>query len=242
MRVRLPLFACTVLLLQACAVSAPHAQTEAHGQGPAEANQHAATHFLTPGHAVPETAKRRAGGVPRDEAGRPYDYLHLGRELPAFSGPMLDGTRFSSDALGGQWTLIEVWGVWCSDSRRDAPYVQSLWNRIKADDDLAFLSVHVPQSAEKADMAYGRFASVDAYFEEESYSWPVMLDTDASIRETLAVRWTPSYILVAPDLTVQGYRNELATSGEEDPVSALLDLIDAVKASYDPDAPRPVED
>ncbi len=242
MRVRLPLFACTFLLLQACAAPAPHAQTGPRGQGPEEANQHAATHFITPGHVVPETAKRSAGGVPRDEAGRPYDYLHLGRELPAFSGPMLDGTRFSSDTLAGQWTLIEIWGVWCSDSRRDAPYVQSLWNRIEADSDLAFLSIHVPHSAATADKAYGSYGSVEAYFEEEDYFWPVVIDTDASIRETLATRWTPSYILVAPDLTVQGYRNDLSASGQEDPVSALLDRIDAVKASYDPDAPRPAED
>ena len=201
-----------------------------------------ATSFITPGHSVSDSAQRGDDGVPRDEAGRPYDYLYLGRELPAFSGTMVSGPLFSTQELKNQWTLIEVWGVWCHDSRKDAPYVQSLWEEVKGSDDLAFLSVHVPQNAERADRAYGDYGSVEAFFEEKGYSWPVLTDPDASIRETLGIKWTPSYILVAPDLTVQGFRTELAASPDDDPVAGLLQEIEAVKASYDPDADRPVED
>ena len=83
---------------------------------------------------------------------------------------------------------------------------------------------------------------MEAYFEEKGYSYPTLIDEDASIRDTLEIAWTPSYILVAPDLTVQGFRSELAAASSDDPVQDLLDDIAAVKANYDPDAPRPVED
>lgn len=238
MRFSLLSIAASALLLGACTTGAAHA----HGENNAAGASDTATSFITPGHAVPDSARRGSDGVPRDASGRPHDYAHLGRTLPAFSGSMLDGTAFASQALEGQWTLIEVWGVWCHDSRNDAPYVDALWERIEGRPDLGFLSIHVPQNAETAANAYGRYGSVEAFLADEGYDWPVLTDKDASIREALTIRWTPSYILVAPDLTVQGYRTDLSTSGDEDPVTALLDQIETVSASYDPGRIRPVED
>ena len=98
------------------------------------------------------------------------------------------------------------------------------------------------RTVQRADEAFGRYGSVDAYFEEKGYSYPTIVDEDASIRETLGIAWTPSYILVAPDLTVQGFRSELAAASSNAPVADLLADIEEVKASYTPGAPRPVED
>ena len=174
-----------------------------------------ATGFITPGAAVPESAQRREDGVPRDDYGRPYDYKFIGRELPAFGGTMISGPLFSTEELENQWTLIDVWGLWCGDCMADAPYVEELWNEVSGSDDLAFLSIHTPPNAQRAGEAFGRYGSVEAYFEEKGYSYPTIVDEDASIRETLSVAWTPSYILVAPDLTVQGFRSELAAQRQE---------------------------
>ena len=71
-----------------------------------------------------------------------------------------------------------------------------------AGEDLNFISIHTPPNAARADEAYGRYGSVEAYFDEKGYSYPTVIDTNASIRDALKIAWTPSYLLVAPDLTV----------------------------------------
>lgn len=200
-----------------------------------------ATGFITPGASVPETAERDEKGVPRDDYGRPYDYMYLGRELPAFDGTMVAGPLFSTQELENQWTIIDVWGIWCGDCMRDAPYVAELWEEVKGMEDLSFLSIHTPPNATRVDEAYGRYGSVEAYFEEKGYNYPTLIDEDASIRDTLAIEWTPSYLLVAPDMTVQGFRSDLSAANTDNPVEAFLQDIADVRASYDPDAPKPVE-
>ena len=84
-----------------------------------------ATGFITPGASVPDSAERGDDGVPRDDYGRPYDYAYLGREIPAFSGTMAAGPLFSTQELRNQWTLIDVWGLWCSDCRQIRPMSKS---------------------------------------------------------------------------------------------------------------------
>ena len=216
--------------------------TACGGSGGNEAGSDGATGFITPGADVPETANRDEGGVPRDDYGRPYDYRYLGREIPAFDGTMAAGPLFSTQELDNQWTIIDVWGIWCGDCMADAPYVAELWNEVKEMDDLAFLSIHTPPNARRVEEAYGSYGSVEAYFEEKGYTYPTLIDEDASIRETLAIEWTPSYLLIAPDRTVQGFRSDLSAANADDPVAAFLEDIMEVRASYDPDAERPVED
>lgn len=190
-----------------------------------------ATGFITPGASVPASAETEPGDVPRDDYGRPFTYDYLGETLPAFSGPLNGGGTFSSNDLEGQWTVIDVWGLWCSDCMADARYVAALASAIAQDPDLSFLSIHTPPSAARADESYGRYGSVQAYFDEKGYSYATLLDEDASIRETLSIAWTPSYLLVAPDLTVQGFRSELAAADGE-PVKDFLRDIAEVKAEW----------
>ncbi|MEM5516797.1 TlpA disulfide reductase family protein [Henriciella sp. AS95] len=190
-----------------------------------------ATGFILPGADVPASAETKAGDVPRDDYGRPFTYAYLGEGLPEFSGEMVSGETFTSDQLQGQWTVIDVWGLWCGDCMADAPYVAALASAIAQDPDLRFMSIHTPPNANRIDDAYGKYDSVQAYFDDKGYSYPTLLDADASIRETLDIAWTPSYLLVAPDGSVQGFRSELsAVDGE--PVKDFLRDIAEVKKAY----------
>ena len=192
-----------------------------------------ATGFITADTPVPASTGQDSGDVPRDDYGRPFTYAYLGEELPAFSGTMVSGEAFSSDELAGQWTVIDVWGLWCGDCMADAPYVAALATAIAQDPDLRFMSIHTPPNANRADEAYGRYDSVQGYFDSRGYSYPTLLDTDASIRETLDIAWTPSYLLVAPDGTVQGFRSELSAADGE-PVKDFIRDIAEVKKAYTP--------
>ncbi|MGB3627345.1 MAG: TlpA disulfide reductase family protein [Henriciella sp.] len=192
-----------------------------------------ATGFITPGSAIPASADTDAGDIPRDDYGRPFTYAFLGQALPDFSGTMVSGEAFSSSDLDGQWTVIDVWGLWCGDCMADAPYVAALASAISQDPDLRFMSIHTPPNANRIDDAFGRYQNVQAYFDDKGYSYPTLLDEDASIRDDLDIAWTPSYLLVAPDGTVQGYRSELSAADGEPVKDFLRDIAD-VKKAYTP--------
>ncbi|MCA8892930.1 MAG: alkyl hydroperoxide reductase, partial [Hyphomonas sp.] len=73
------------------------------------------------------------------------------------------------------------------------------------------------------------WGSIDAYFEEKGYSYPVVIDRDTSLRTALQIGWTPSYILVSPDGVVKGYRSEFSAA-EGEPVKDFLKDVARVKA------------
>ena len=110
----------------------------------------------------------------------------------------------------------------------DAPYVAALATALAQDPDVDFLSIHTPPSAARADEAYGKYGSVAAYFASAGYSYPTLVDTDASIRDALRIDWTPTYLLIGPDLRVHAFRTALSVAGKE-PVKDTVRGIAAVR-------------
>jgi thiol-disulfide isomerase/thioredoxin len=229
----LRLFTASLLLsstLAACADPAPTPPVEA-APVDAPASPAKATYYITPNMSVPEGADMSRGDVPRDGYGRPYTYEYLGETLPAFAGPLSSGQSFSSSTLAGKWTVIEVWGIWCHDSMNDAPYAAALATALAQDPDIDFMSIHTPQNAARADKALKSYTSVAAWLEENGYDFPTVVDNDASIRTSLKIRWTPTYLVIAPDLTVQGFRTGLADA-EGDAVKDFVRDIAATRAGW----------
>ena len=216
--------------LAACADPAPTPPVEA---APVDAptSPTKATYYITPNMSVPEGADMSRGDVPRDGYGRPYTYEYLGETLPAFAGPLSLGQSFSSNTLAGKWTVIEVWGIWCHDSMNDAPYAAALATALAQDPDVDFMSIHTPQNVARDDKALKSYTSVAAWFKEKGYDFPTVVDDDASIRTKLKIRWTPTYLVIAPDLTVQGFRTGLADA-EGDAVKDFVRDIAKTRAGW----------
>jgi len=145
----------------------------------------------------------------------------------------VSGGTYSSEALTGTWTVVDVWGIWCSDCMADAPFMNALARAIEMDPDLDFISIHTPPSAARADEAFGAYGSVAAYFDARRYSYPTVVDADATIRDKLAIAWTPTYLLVAPDGSVAGFRTDLSAAPGQ-PVKDFLAQIAEVKAGWCP--------
>lgn len=209
------------LVLAACSADkapSPQAETSTGPIGIITANP-------TPPTAAEDSEEAVTGGA----HDRPIEYALLGQPFPQFTATMADGQAFDSSVLN-RWMVIQVWGVWCGDSKRDGPYAAALATAIEQDPDLYFLSIHVPENATSTsdkDM-YGKHGSVSAYFAEKGYSYPVVLDTDASIRDLLKINWTPSYILISPDGVIRGFRTDLSVAGGE-PVKDFLKDVARVK-------------
>ena len=105
---------------------------------------------------------------------------------------------------------------------------------IGQDPDLDFVSIHVPASAARTtpEEMYKKYGSVDAYFAEKGYAFPVVIDPDTSLRSALKIGWTPSYLLVSPEGIVMGYRSEFSAAKGE-PVKDFLKDIARVKAAHE---------
>ena len=229
MILRASLVAGAIALLAACGSS-----DDTHG---ISTDSNGATGFITSNEYVPESARVDAStGAPEDADGRPYTYALLGKLLPEFSGETLGGGVFNSSDIR-QWTVIDVWGIWCGDCIADGPYVAEVAARIALDDTLSFISIHTPPNAARASEAYGKFGSVDAYFNAKGYSYPTVLDKDASLRNLLQIDWTPSYLLVSPDGVVRGYRTDLSVAGDT-PIEDFFADIATVRAKHASIQPR----
>lgn len=225
------------LILMACGApdsnAPPSAAEETASPAEASAEMPKAEGFITANAAPPEGAvDARGDGVYRDGAGRPFQYALLGQELPEFTAPTSDGGTFSKADIT-RWTVIDVWGAWCSDCVADGPYVSALERAIAQDPDLDFVSLHVPANANRAtpEELYGRYGSLEGYFTEAGYHIDrVVLDNDASLRNLLQISWTPSYLLVSPDGVVRGFRTDLRVI-EDQPVKTFIQDIAAVRGA-----------
>lgn len=202
-------------------------------EAPKSNSAETATGYYQPGSEIPASADLSRGDVPRDDYGRPFTYEGLGEALPQFTGELSSGASFSSSVLEGRWTVIEVWGIWCHDSRNDAPFAAALSRALAQDQDVDFMSIHTPQNADHADKAYRNYGSVSAWFDEKGWSFPTLVDRDASIRESLRIRWTPTYLVIAPDLTVQGFRTGLADAGDMAVKDFMRDISETKRAWTD---------
>jgi thiol-disulfide isomerase/thioredoxin len=185
---------------------------------PASADRLPRDQWLTVDTALPLSPD---GKEVRDEMRRPYSYSLLGQRLPDFSARLVGGGQATQELFRGKWTIVDVWGIWCDDSLRDAPLVQQLSVLAEADPDIEFISIHTPRNRARADEAYGQFSSVEAYFESKGGGYPTLIDADASLREALELIWTPTYLLIGPDLGVHAFRTDLSIGDNDNPARVL---------------------
>ncbi len=186
--------------------------------------------FITENVPPPASAETGDDGVPRDDYGRPYQYAMLGEPVPEFEITGQTGETLTRDDLLGKWTVLEVWGIWCPDCVADGPNVQALFEELETDDTVDFLAVHAPTSPERADEAFGKYGSVDAYFAANGYSYTYAIDDDASFKTSLNLPWVPSYLLIDPEGVIRGYRSEMSAV-EGDAVSGFVTDINQVIAA-----------
>lgn len=178
-----------------------------------------ATGFITSQTRVEKVADA-GDDVARDSYGRPYQYAFLDQALPTFIAPLHGGGTFDSKTIN-TWTVVSVWGIWCGDCRRDGPYTAKLANELAKIEEIDFIALHTPASKTRIGEAYGSFRDIQSYFDAQGYNFPTAIDLDASIRNKLSIKWTPTYLLVDPNGIVKGFRSELAVSGKK-PVKRFI--------------------
>ncbi len=171
--------------------------------------------FQTTLDAQPVSNETSQTSINRDDSGRPTSHALLGKQIPAFSAKLSSGGQITQADLKGRWTIINFWGLFCHDSLNDAAYANALKTALEQDPDVGYLSFHTaPQdykTSTNKTKIFGKWGSVDAFFKDKGYSeYPVALDPDATIRDAFKIIWTPTYLIVGPDLTVEAFRTDLS--------------------------------
>lgn len=142
-------------------------------------------------------------------------YLLLSTTAPNFSADLNGGGSVTQENLKGHWTILAFWGLWSDDSLADAKYIRALVSAASQDPDLDILTIHTPPGPGRASEALGSFLSLDSWFKDQGGSWPTAMDRDGKIAEAFKITSAPVYLLIGPDLTIEGYRTDLNAAPDE---------------------------
>lgn len=113
----------------------------------------------------------------------------LGRPVPEFDLPTLDGGRVASDDLLGSAYVVNFWNTWCVPCRREHPELVEFYERHRDETDFAMIGI-VRDDTEDA---------VRDYVEEEGVGWTVALDPGSRAALAFGTTGQPETYVVGPD-------------------------------------------
>lgn len=159
----------------------------------------------------PADVKQSSLDEPRNEAARPATsagidgwevdmtaYSRIGSTLPIFSVKQPAGAETTSETLRGHWTILGVWPD-TNTATEEARFAAALSAAADQDPDLDVLIVHQKHEGETS---------------APPGQWPMLMD-DGSVARLIAAPALPAYLLVGPDLTIEGYRGPLAATPDD---------------------------
>jgi hypothetical protein len=124
----------------------------------------------------------------------PFVFSRIGSTLPAFKSGQPNRPELTQENLRGRWTII---GFATPDatSEKESTFIAALNSAADQDPDLDFLQVNrAPAGVASA--------------------WPTIVD-DGTIMAGTGIEKTPAYLLVGPDLTIEGYRGALSETPDD---------------------------
>jgi peroxiredoxin len=106
---------------------------------------------------------------------------------PDFSLQTLDGKTVSLAALRGQPVLLNLWASWCGPCRAEMPAMQRVYEEYQ-DQGFVILAVNATNQ--------DRVNSVGAFVAEHGLTFPVLLDTDATVSQAYQLRSLPTTFFI----------------------------------------------
>jgi thiol-disulfide isomerase/thioredoxin len=90
------------------------------------------------------------------------------RDLPSWELPDLEGKTWRLASLHGKMLLINVWSTWCGACRLEHPYLEKLYAKLRARNDVQVLTFNIDEE----------IGLVEPYMKENKYTFPVLLAKD----------------------------------------------------------------
>jgi peroxiredoxin len=158
-----------------------------------------------PALAQPAQERRPLPGDPDDP--RPRVYALIDQPAPDFAFPLRGGGAARLSDYRGRTLVLYFGGLWCPDCVIDGPNTQALARLIARDRRLAFLQIHTRDR-------FGRWGSMDAYFSEYGYNWPVAFDASREFsRDVYRIEWSPSFLIIDRNGVIRRWRTDLTADG-----------------------------
>lgn len=93
------------------------------------------------------------------------------------------------DDFNGRFVILTFWVSWCPDCLRDLPKKQKLYDALKSNEDLAFLTINVT----------GREGDPDdgiRFIEQHDFTFPVLRDTELAVYDAYNCNSVPYTLLL----------------------------------------------
>ncbi len=113
---------------------------------------------------------------------------------PAFTLPTLAGGTMSLADHQGKVVLLNFWATWCRPCREEMPSLQQLWKAFHSEP-FVILAVAADRGSKKV---------VADFVSKLDLDFPVLLDSDGSVRRRYEVYGLPMTYLIAKDGRISG--------------------------------------
>jgi hypothetical protein len=138
-------------------------------------------------------------------------YSKVGTLLPTYSVKQPNGSDATPDALRGHWTILGIWSD-AGATPDESNFAAALSSAADQDPDLDVLIVQ-PKHEGSAPTTPPQ--------------WPVLVD-DGTVSKAIAAPALPAYLLIGPDLTIEGYRGAL-TATQDDGIKSVIQGVAEVR-------------
>lgn len=112
------------------------------------------------------------------------------------------GNTHTLSQYKGKTISLNFWGTWCPPCRAEMPDIQKLYEEFdqEGEDALVILGVAAPNlGKEKSE------DGIKTFLEENGYTYPVLMDTEAGLFQTYGITSFPTTIMIDRDGNLFGY-------------------------------------
>ena len=112
------------------------------------------------------------------------------------------GNVHSLSDYRGKTIFLNFWATWCPPCRAEMPYIQELYEEYSQmdDSDVVILAVAFPDYGKETDIE-----GIKSFLEENGYTYPVLMDEEATLLFQYYITAYPTTFLINPDGNVLGY-------------------------------------
>ena len=134
-------------------------------------------------------------------------------DAPDFTLTDQYGNTHTLSEYRGKTVFLNFWATWCGPCKMEMPDIQALYEEYgENSENLIVLGVANPKTEENPGNADESQEDVEAFLEENGYTYPVAMDTTGEIFQTYGISAFPTTFMITEEGKVFGYASGTLTS------------------------------